>query len=575
MAVFCALIVLVLVYFFCGFALCGIASPYAYDGADSTLWYLSAKTMQESGWFLENARVGAPGSYCAYDFPSTFLMNIDNVFEALLIHMTNNFFTAYNILILISCSLSAFISYLVLRELKLQRYFSFMGGLLYGTTPYILFRSEEHINLTTAFFIPLSVLLCVWCYQKRDNFLQINKNLFKTRENWLALIFAFLLSNNGLGYYQFFTCFFLCVVALIVLIEDKSFKSILCEIKLCILIVVFSAVNLIPVLIFQRTNGSNMQLTSRGVGESDEYALKIAQMFIPSNSTHGLKFLGDFIHTYNTEIPLVNENQAAYLGLIGIIGFLMSIYYLLKGKQKDDSSCLMLFSKLIMIGILFANIGGFSSLFSMFVHFIRSYNRISIFIVFMSLYIALYTFQKLPEKEYKKEINKRIVIDGTIILLAFCLFEQLPNWAQNYSRIRNNTDAYISDSEFIQSIENELNPNDMVYQLPYHKFPEGGHYDDFNDYMLFTGYLWSDTLRWSYGSSFGREVDTWNQQTASLGTEEMIDTIIQNGFTGLYIDSRGYTEIDLIDVVSHARTVVGVVIIAEYVQMIASADSDL
>ena len=49
----------------------------------------------------------------------------------------------------------------------------------------------------------------------------------------------------------------------------------------------------------------------------------------------------------------------------------------------------------------------------------------------------------------------------------------------------------------------------MIYQLPYHGYPEGGFQNDMWDYHLLVGYLHSDKLKWSYGSVKGREGDSW------------------------------------------------------------------
>lgn len=41
---------------------------------------------------------------------------------------------------------------------------------------------------------------------------------------------------------------------------------------------------------------------------------------------------------------------------------------------------------------------------------------------------------------------------------------------------------YTSDKEFVEAIEDELAPGSMIYQLPYHKYPEDGPVNDMADY---------------------------------------------------------------------------------------------
>ena len=105
--------------------------------------------------------------------------------------------------------------------------------------------------------------------------------------------------------------------------------------------------------------------------------------------------------------------------------------------------------------------------------------------------------------------------------------------------------SYNSDKKFVENIENTLGENAMVFQLPYHEYPEGGPVNNMTDYHLFIGYLHSKTLRWSYGGIKGREASEWSKYATSLPLNEMLEYICKAGFTGLYIDARAYREDEL------------------------------
>jgi phosphoglycerol transferase len=79
----------------------------------------------------------------------------------------------------------------------------------------------------------------------------------------------------------------------------------------------------------------------------------------------------------------------------------------------------------------------------------------------------------------------------------------------------------------------------MVFQLPQHTFPEYGRRFQMYDYSLFRGYLHSRQLRWSYGALRGREAEV-HGQLALQTPPKLIDTLIEAGFSGLYVDRRGY-----------------------------------
>jgi hypothetical protein len=99
---------------------------------------------------------------------------------------------------------------------------------------------------------------------------------------------------------------------------------------------------------------------------------------------------------------------------------------------------------------------------------------------------------------------------------------------------------YASDDKLVSYIESSVDEGSMIYQLPYHKYPEGEAQNDMWDYHLFVGYLHSDTLKWSYGSVKGREGDSWNEEIGSLKADDMVKALKEAGFAGIYIDRRAY-----------------------------------
>src|SRR5262249_34041228 len=82
----------------------------------------------------------------------------------------------------------------------------------------------------------------------------------------------------------------------------------------------------------------------------------------------------------------------------------------------------------------------------------------------------------------------------------------------------------------------------MVFQLPYMPFPECGPGHNLKDYELLRPYLHSTRLRWSHGAIKGRETDEWQKMVAALPAPDMLERLIASGFSGLYIDRRGYAD---------------------------------
>ena len=115
------------------------------------------------------------------------------------------------------------ITYFVLRCLKLREWISIGGALTFAFLPFIFFRNIEHLVLSSYYFIPLLILLCLWIYEDK-NFLVLNKSFFSYKKNILAIIFTALIANSGIVYWHF--RFGVCDVDLISGFRIKTFGTV-------------------------------------------------------------------------------------------------------------------------------------------------------------------------------------------------------------------------------------------------------------------------------------------------------------------------------------------------------------
>lgn len=133
---------------------------------------------------------------------------------------TDNFALVFNLYILLIPVLNTAVSFFALRALQVRGWLAFAGALTFGLCPYVQQRLNGHMGLAAVECIPLVFLLCLWCAED-DRFNRPGKGFFQYRRNWLSLLFAWAIANNGMVYYPFFGCFLLCVVALCLLLRDK------------------------------------------------------------------------------------------------------------------------------------------------------------------------------------------------------------------------------------------------------------------------------------------------------------------------------------------------------------------
>lgn len=542
-----------------------LAYPMSYDGGDGMSYLANAVMLTEGSTVVETDRLGAPYGYTGYDFYASSFHGFDNMLLKILVGITNQPALAVNILFLLLFPMISLSSYFVLRQMRVKQWVAAGGALTYAFMPYLFMRGMNHFVLASYYFVPISILYCVWIYQD-DNFMCFNKGFFRNWKNWFAIILSACIANNGIAYYAFFTCFFLIITGLVKSLKEKKPRYFG---KACVLIgfvVLFMLISLIPTLNYILKNGVNDEGVVRTIDGVETYSLKIAQLFMPLNS-HGNSYLEGIINEYNEAMPLVNENYMSYLGVMGCIGFLILLVVLFLKNMGDDKPFkvqLEILSLLNIAGILLATIGGFGSLFGLLVTaMIRCYNRISIFIAFIAIAAVCILLSVLCDRIWSIEkygaAVRNCIYGGfaavVSLVMLWGIWFQYPGLMYDYLGFK---EYFISDKEFVESIEAGLPEGAMIYQLPYHEYPEGGSVNDMNDYDLWVGYIHSKNLRWSYGGVVGREADNWLRTIDNSDIPDMIKKIKEKGFQGIYIDRRAYEDDELYKLESGLEKELGV-----------------
>lgn len=530
-----------------------ISMPILYAGGDDYSVYKNAKMLDENtGWVFETERLGAPYGAKYLDFMPDSLMNVDNLLIKVMGIFTSDVVTNVNLTVFFLFFLIAGTAYYCLRKMGVRGEFAITGAVVFDFIYYHYVRLIGHFSLSAYEFVPLSVLLCIWLWQD-DRIFDGGRQFFKYKKNYIILLFSLLIANNGIAYYPFFTCLFLGITGVSKAIKEKRLRPLAKMFGMIASVAVFMLISLVPCLVYQFRNGS--LLTYRSVLDSELYAMKIIQLLVPYKD-YGIKKMQEFHEEYNN-VFVFTEAHASYLGLVAGLGFLFLLFYVFckKHEKNNFTNILLLLCELNLFAVLFATVGGFSSIFSNFVTgLIRGVNRVSIFIAFFgiaALCIFMTDFIKGRRKKWVKAVG--CILFAAIVVLG--LYDQIPG------EITGNSVAFAaekkSDSEFIQRIEGEVAKGAMIYQLPYHPYPEGGPVNNMADYHLLVGFLYSDTLRWSYGGSKGREGDLWNQSVSALPPDQMVTSVKEKGFAGIYIDKRAYNDAEFGNLISTLNSCIG------------------
>jgi phosphoglycerol transferase len=354
----------------------------------------------------------------------------------------------------------------------------------------------------------------------------------------LSILICVLVGSNGI-YYPFLACFLLLVAGISAALVHRNLRSLGAAVLLVVVTFGAVVVNLAPSISYIYKHG-DAGVTERSIAGPEIYSLKISQLLLPITD-HRFRRLNEIKNLYNRN-TVVNEGDAAALGLVGSIGFLALLAQLIY-RRSERNALLADLSILNIFAVLLATIGGFGSLFALFVSAaIRSYNRISVFIAFFSLLAVAIGLERFYEKRVKSG-RARIVFYVVLglVLVAALLDQTSRSYVPQYAQIKS---EFESDADLVGVIDTWLPHGAMVFQLPYVPFPEHQPVKKMVDYDHLRGYLHSHDLRWSYGAMKNRAGDLWLKEIAAQPVEKMVESLAFAGFSGVYLDRNGYNDDD-------------------------------
>ncbi len=510
----CVLICLCqLVILFINYRHTDIHYPLSDLNGDAGGVFCYAKIFDEHSINLESPMLGGYSGFDMYDYPYSDSLSFLMVKAIGL--LSDNPFVIINIFFFFCSFINAVVSFLYFEKYLRMSPISMALGLLYANTMYYQFR-YGHMWLVPYFLIPVACSMAIDIID--GTLLGPEHSLFKNKSFYKAVLLSFLCAFTGM-YYAYFTCALLAIACVIRCIQTKKLKGNIYPVVLILIVISGVVIQIIPSMLYWAQNGVNPngELAIRNGSDAELYGLKLIQMVLPRVG-HRIGLLSGLTGKYSSEYPLVTENMTASLGLIADIGLVAAVIRLFDSHVKKT------YSYLIISVFLVATIGGLSSIISLLVQVpVRCYNRMSLIILFLSLLCF--------GSVLKKAVSRLPVIAISIIaLFILCI----GIYDQTVTVVPSDNSVIDSDREFVTEIEETVGEDAYVFELPYVQWPTEG------NYRMFLGYLLSDDLHWSYGSMQGREEAAWQQTTAALPADEMVEELILKGYDGIYLDAQIY-----------------------------------
>jgi hypothetical protein len=516
--------------------------PFSYDG-DGLFYGMIIKAIIDNGWYLHNPFLGMPMGLDMYDFP------LADSIHLLVIKVISWFIQDYALVLngyfLLTFLLTTWISLWVLRRFGISLLPAVISSLLFTFLQYHFWRGEAHLFLASYYLIPLVIMVCLWIFMGNQLLIEDAKDsagqLRLNRPRYLAALFICILTACGGIYYAFFACYFILIAGIYAAIRTKRIRHLMISITLIAVIFGGFVVNVTPSIIYHHKYGRNDSVAQRAVEESEIYALRLTQLVFPV-AGHRIAGWNRARLKYDSIMPLVNENGFASLGTAGSAAFLFLLGWgVLNSRRPSSVEFWDHLGVLNLSAFLLGTMGGLGALFAFRISpQIRCYNRISVYIAFFSFFAMAIGLDRWVQKPGRSQ-GSRYLCHALLVLLllAGVLDETSKQYVPNYASLKAD---YYSDAAFVQKIEASVPQNAMIYQLPYAGFPEYRSVHRMTVYEQFRGYLHGKTLRWSYGAMRGREGDRWQMEVAAQSTEDLLETLVRSGFSGIYLDRYGYAD---------------------------------
>lgn len=438
--------------------------------------------------------------------------------------VTSVFFAA-NALVVFSHALAAVGFYAVSRSLGGDRRLSLAGGLVFAFARFPFTRQLHHPQVLYDWHVPACLLVGWWVLDgagltRRDG------------RFWIAVAIAI---ATGIQH-PYYTNMFVQLTGIACLVQWSRGRreAALAGLAACGAAMAAFLVMCGNYFAYKLLHGGSDGGLVRRFQWLEFYALKPLDLFMPPPD-HRLPALAGLGRGYFENVLVPGEiPPSCYLGMVGIAALAWLALVSARRALAAPPRPLPAEAWQVLWILAYAVIGGVNCLVGVFgIQLFRSANRYSIFILALALLWAIRRLSTLP-------LGGRMAWGLSAIAVWLALWDQVPP-APTAAAIADVAARVDSDRVFTRALEARLPQGAMIFQLPFMKYPEqpapGVSASDH-----FRPFLYTDTLRFSFGSMAGRQDTAWQEPLLSGGLQAAIAGLERYGFGALYVNRAGYQD---------------------------------
>jgi len=464
-------------------------------------------------------------------------------------------FAGLNIALLAGHLLAAATMFLVARRLGSSTVWSFVAGLAYGLAPFIFAQSPHHITVAHAWHVPLFLL--VWRWAASEPGLR-----FGTPEFRWSVAIAILTGLQNV-YWTNVLCQLTLLGAGALALRTASREPLKAAFAVVGAAAAAFAVMNLDTWTFRAVNGPNAGAVVREYKWLEIYGLKLVDLVVPPVTHHSDAFaafatahrVGDPARGIPPASPL--QDEVSYLGLVGLAALGLLVATSVRDVVRRQADRIPMEAWWVLWIVLCFSTGGLNAIlgaagFTLF----RTGCRYSVVILAIVLAFAArwLTDRDGESQEGDGAGTPTASLMTAAVLCIVALWDQVPRTptAGDTAAIAR---QIASDRDFVARMEAALPPDAMVFQLPVMRFPEEPA-PGVPAYDHFRPYLFSKSLRFSYGSMKGRQREQWQQELGQMPLDKAVEKLKDLGFAAVYINRNAFPERgrQLVDQLEAGRT---------------------
>src|SRR2546430_4361319 len=395
----------------------------------------------------------------------------------------------YYLLTFVAVSLAA---WFVPRRLGVPRLVAAVVAILSSFLPYHSARGEAPLLLSGYFMVPIATLLILQVLSDDPPFTSRRDS---PEPRWRLALWSrravpWFLACAALGstgpYYAFFAVLLLTVAVGVDLVARRSWRRAASGAAAAGVILVVLLLNLSPSFVYWASHGLNEKAIPRGISETEVNGLRISQLVMP-RIDHRIGAFADAQRKSDRFSPVATSERGQQLGLVGALGFVGLLVFTLSrllrrrndhesrgppplGTRAEIGKRLGL---LTIVAVVIATVSGIALIISALgVRYIRSYNRISVFIAFFALIAVAFALDWVVARVPRWHGRAVVAATVCVAVLAVGVFDQTSSAdAPDYKALER---AWNSDDVFIHGIQRDLGKGAAAVAVPDGVFPPAG-----------------------------------------------------------------------------------------------------